>query len=537
MILSLTIPASAMSAQPESYDVIVYGGTSAAITAAIQVKQMGKSVLLLSPDKRLGGLTTGGLGWTDLGDSRTVGGLSREFYNRVYLHYSEPSAWRWQKLEEYGNEGQNSKSRDDQAQVMVVFEPSATEKVFNDWLEQNEVKVEHARLDLNLGVLKRANKIVGLRTESGHLYSAQVFIDATYEGDLMAHAGVSFTTGREANSQYNETFNGIQVEHAKQNQLPKGISPYIKENDPKSGLLPGVEPNDGKEDGTADHRIQAYCYRMCLTNVPENRVDIQKPKNYKESDYEILFRAIDEGQHDRFFKFSPIPNHKTDSNNDSGISTDFIGMNYDYPNADYKAREQIAKRHEDWQMGLLWSLQHSKRVPEKLRKIYLDWGLPKDEYTDNHNWSTQLYIREARRMVSDYVITERTIRDKSSVDQSIGMGSYQMDSHNVRRMVGPDGYLMDEGDVQKSPDGPYQIDYGCIVPKESECTNLLVPVCVSSSHIAFGSIRMEPVFMILGQSAGTAAVLALDKQVPVQQVVYTNLKDILEKDGQVLHLK
>jgi len=525
-----------MTPSDTTFDVIVYGGTSAAIAAAIQVRDMGKSVLLLTPDKHLGGLTSGGLGWTDLGNPKTVGGLSREFYERVYAYYTNESAWKFQKMSEYGNEGQGTKSRNDQDRTMVVFEPSVAEKVFNQWLDEKQIKPVFGRLDLKDGVLKRGNKIVGIRTEDGRTYSGLVFIDATYEGDLMAHAGVSYTIGREANSQYGETLNGTQIANATKNQLPKGISPYIKDGDPKSGLLPGVEPFDGQPDGSEDKRIQAYCYRMCLTNAPANRISIEKPENYKESDYEILFRAIEKGQRDRFFKFSPLPNQKTDSNNDSGISTDFIGMNYAYPDGDYATREKLAQAHKNWQLGLIWSLQHSKRVPEDLRTIYLEWGLPKDEFEDAGNWSHQLYIREARRMVSDFVETEITIRNKELAKKSIGMGSYQMDSHNVRRMVGPDGFLMDEGDVQKSPNGPYQLDYGCIVPKASECENLLVPVCVSSSHIAYGSIRMEPVFMILGQSAGAAAALAVDRHETVQGLNYDVLKAKLAESKQVLKL-
>jgi hypothetical protein len=472
-----------------------------------------------------------------LGNSHTVGGLSLEFYHRVWLHYSKPESWTWQKRDTYGNEAQGTTARNDKKETMWVFEPRAAEKIFEEWLAEFHVPVIRERLDLNKGVLKRGRQIVGLRTVEGRMIAARVFIDATYEGDLMAHAGVSYTLGREGNDVYGETLDGIQVGHAVKNQLPAGVSPYRKKDDPASGLLSGVEPFDPTPDGTGDKRIQAYCYRMCLTNVPENRVAITKPKGYRASDYEILFRAIELGQKDRFFKFSPMPNHKTDSNNDSGISTDFIGLNYAYPEADYKTREKLALQHKNWQLGLIWSLQTSPRVPEALRKIYLEWGLPKDEFVDNGHWSWQLYIREARRMVSDAVITEVSLRDKTRKVDSIGMGSYQMDSHNVRRMVGPRGDLIDEGDVQKSPNGPYKIEYGTIVPKETECTNLLVPVCLSASHIAFGSIRMEPVFMILGQSAATAAVLALEELVPVQKVDYSKLKKRLVDGGQVLELK
>lgn len=505
-----------------AYDLLVYGGTSAAVIAAVQARQMGKSVLLVSPDKHLGGLTINGLGWTDSGNVATIGGLSREFYHQVWLHYGDPKAWTWQPRESFGGAAQGTKARDDARQTMWTFEPHVAEGIFRRLIDDNEVPVVHASLET---VYRRGRQIVGIRTATGQNVAARAFLDASYEGDLMALAGVRYTVGREANAQYGETLNGIQTGHAVKNQLPKGIRP--------KGLI-GVNVSAGGPDGTGDEKIQAYCYRMVLTDLPENRRPVPKPLGYRERDYEILFRAIAQGQTDGFFKLDPVPNRKTDSNNSGGVSTDFIGMNYDYPNGDAKTRERIAKDHRRWQLGLLWTLQHSPRVPESVRKRYAPWGLPKDEFVDNDGWPYGLYVREARRMVGSTVLSERSLRDKSADVRSIGMGSYAMDSHNVQRIVGPEGFAMNEGDVQVSTNGPYAIDYGAIVPQEVD--NLVVPVCLSATHIAYGSIRMEPVFMILGQSAATAAALALEGFVPVGEVSYPKLAERLRADGQVLRL-
>lgn len=522
--------------QHQVHDVLVYGGTSAAVTAAVQAKRMGKRVLLVSPDSYLGGLSSNGLGWTDLGDARTIGGLSQEFYERVYAYYGKLESWTWQKRESFGGQGQGAPAHDDKSRTMWTFEPHVAERIFAQMIEDAKVPVVYGKLDLKEGVLKRGTKIVGIRTTDRLRYIAKTFVDATYEGDLMAGAGVSFVTGREANSKYGETFNGNQLARATKNQLPKGVDPYKKQGDPTSGPLPGIEPRPEEPDGTGDDRIQAYCYRMCLTNLPENRVKVGKPKGYRQSDYELVFRSIEAGQTADFFKLDPIPNRKTDSNNTGGVSTDFVGRNYRYPNAPYDEREKIAREHRDWQLGLIWTLQNHPRVPEKLRKRYADWGLPRDEFPDNGHWPRQIYVREARRMLSDVVIDENSLIKKTASAFSVGMGSYKMDSHNVRRIVGPDGFVINEGDVQQSTNGPYPIDFRAMVPKRSECTNLFVPVCLSASHIAYGSIRMEPVFMILGQSAATAAVLALDGFVDAQNVDRQQLAKRLTADKQVLSL-
>ncbi|HEX5789823.1 MAG TPA: FAD-dependent oxidoreductase, partial [Luteolibacter sp.] len=322
------------------------------------------------------------------------------------------------------------------------------------------------------------------------------------------------------------------------NQLPKGIDPYVVAGKPESGLLPGVNPDLGGTPGAADHRLQAYCYRMVLTSVPENRIPIAKPANYDEKDFELLFRSIEAGQKGGFFKTTMVPNLKTDSNNTGGISCDYIGMNYgpdwNWSTLDYTKREALAARHRDWQLGLVWTLQNHPRVPEAIRKSHAPWGLAKDEFADNGHWPYHLYVREARRMVSDLVMSEAHCRLQKPVDDPVGMGAYTLDSHHTQRVV-HNGMVLNEGDVQEHlKDGPYGISYRSIIPRKGECENLLVPWSLSSSHIAFGSIRMEPVFMILGQSAGTAACLAIDQKVSVQNLPYASLRERLIKDGQVL---
>ena len=429
----------ANESKPEKVDVCVYGGTSAGVIAATQVQHMGHTVVLISPTAHLGGLTSGGLGFTDMGDERILGGLARDYFHRVWAWYQDDSAWNWEPKSKFSNKGQHGQALNDQLQVATSFEPHVAESIFMKLVQENKIEVVPARLDLKNGVIKEGARITGLRTEDGRVFQAAVFIDATYEGDLMAKAGVSYVTGREPNSQYGEANNGIQTAKATINQLPTGIDPYVVKGDPKSGLLPGVNADAGGPDGAGDAKIQSYCYRMCLTDLPANRVEVTKPDSYRESDYELLFRAIEQGQKARFFKLSLLPNRKTDSNNDSGLSTDLIGFNYDYPEADYAARAKIEAAHRDWQLGLIWTLQHSPRVPEAIRESLAAWGLPKDEFADTGHFPPTLYVREARRMLTDYVVTENLIRDSSSVAHSIGMGAYTLDSHNTQRYVDASG--------------------------------------------------------------------------------------------------
>lgn len=519
-----------------SADIIIYGGTSAAIIAAVEAKQSGKSVIVVSPDIHLGGLTSGGLGWTDTGDKSVIGGLSREFYHRVFMHYDTEEAWKWQPKAAYGNKGQGTRAMDGESRTMWIFEPHVAEHIFEDFVKEYAIHVDRDEwLDRKKGVVTEDGKIISISTLSGKTYLGKMFLDATYEGDLMATAGISYHVGREASSVYDEEWNGVQtgVLHHKHWFLAD-ISPYIIAGDPTSGVLPrvSVEPPGEKQHG--DDKIQAYCFRTCMTNHEANRLSFPKPENYDPLQYELLVRSLATGRKDFFEKFDAIPNYKTDTNNHGPLSSDNIGMNYDYPEATYERRKEIIKEHENYQKGLYWFVANDPRIPEDIQSEMQKWGLAKDEFTDNGNWPHQIYVREARRMVGHYVMTENELLKKRPTPNPVGMGSYTMDSHNIQRYIKEDGFVQNEGDIGVSTKGAYAISYGSLVPKKEECTNLLVPVCVSSSHIAFGSIRMEPVFMILGQSAAAAAVLAIDTDVAVQDLDYEILKRRLEEKGQVL---
>lgn len=522
------------------HDVVVYGGTASGVIAAVQAKKMGKTVVIVSPDKHLGGLSSGGLGFTDTGNKATIGGLSRDFYHRVWLHYDKAESWKQQKKEEYGNKGQGTPAMDGENRTMWIFEPHAAEQIFEDYVKEFDIPVYRDEwLNRESGVKKDGQRITSIETLSGKVYAGKMFIDATYEGDLMAAAKVDYHVGREANSVYGEEWNGSQVTilHHRHHfgAVKQPISPYVVPGDPKSGLLPRVRATPPAARGEGDKGVQAYCFRMCLTNDPSNRIPFPKPDGYDAKQYELLVRVFDAGWRETFEKFDPIPNHKTDTNNHGPFSTDNIGMNWDYPDASYERRREIIKEHETYQKGWLYFIANDPRVPKDVQTEMQTWGLPKDEFTDNGNWSHQLYIREARRMVGAFVMTENELVKRKPTPESVGMGSYTIDSHNIQRYVTPEGYVQNEGDIGVSTKGPYEIAYGSLVPKKGQADNLLVPVCVSSTHIAFGSIRMEPVFMILGQSAATAAVMAIEAGIPVQDVPYEKLKEQLLKDGQVLH--
>ncbi|MCB0556156.1 MAG: FAD-dependent oxidoreductase [Phaeodactylibacter sp.] len=524
-------------AQHYRADVIVYGGASAAVMAAVQVKRMGKSVIVVSPDTHLGGLSSGGLGFTDTGNKEVIGGLSKEFYQRLYVYYQQEEAWKWQKKEAYGNRGQSTPALDSEAKSMWIFEPHVAEMIFEAFIRENDIEVYRDEwLDRSpKGIKEKKGKIHYIRTLSGARYYGKMFIDATYEGDLMAAAGVRYQVGREANSVYGEQWNGVQKGALYQaHYFQQPVDPYVIPGDPRSGLLPEVSAEPPGENGAGDHRLQAYCFRLCMSNHPDNRVSFPKPEGYDPARYELLKRTLAAGWHDLFTKFDPIPNRKTDTNNYGPFSSDYIGKNYDYPEASYERRKEIIRDHQRYQQGLLYFLSNDPSVPADIQARMREWGLAKDEFTDNGNWPHQLYIREARRMIGDFVMTEKDALGKTDIQRPIGMGSYTLDSHNVQRYVTEEGYVQNEGDIGLPPERPYSIDYGAILPREEECTNLLVPVCVSSSHIAFGSIRMEPVFMILGQSAATAAVLSIDGKVSPQRLSYEVLRQQLLKDKQRL---
>lgn len=519
-------------------DVIIYGGTSAAVTAATQLARSNKSVIIVCPDKHLGGLSSSGLGFTDTGNKEVIGGLSREFYQRIYNYYQQDDAWKWQTREGYGNKGQGTPAIDGDKRTMWIFEPHVAEKVFDDFIQENNIQVFRDHwLDRESGVTMDKTKIISIRTLNGETFQAKMFIDATYEGDLMAAAGITYTVGRESGRKYHEEWNGVQVGilHHGHHFGNMKISPYVIPGDPKSGVLPRISTKFPGNRGDADQRVQAYCFRMCLTKTPENRVAIERPADYDSTQYELLVRILDSGWRETFNKFDPIPNLKTDVNNHGPFSFDNIGMNYDYPDATYERRAEIIKEHENYQKGLLYFYANDPRVPLEIREEMQQWGLAKDEFTDNENWPHQIYVREARRLRGKFVMTENEVLGKKPVIDPIGMGSYTMDSHNTQRYITPEGYVQNEGDVGIHPEHPYQISMGAVMPMQNECTNLLVPVAVSSSHIAYGSIRMEPVFMILGQSAAIMAQMALDNKQDLQDIDYEALKKELLEAGQVLN--
>lgn len=520
-------------------DLVVYGGTSAGIMAAVQARRMGKSVVVVCPERHLGGLSSGGLGFTDTGNKAVIGGLAREFYHRVWRHYDKPDAWIWQEKEAYGNKGQGTPAIDGAQRTMWIFEPHVAERIFEDFVREHEIPVHRGEwLDRTRGVAKQGALIASITTLSGRTFAGRMFIDATYEGDLMAAAGVSYHVGREARSVYDEQWNGVQtgVLHHRHHfgVLSQPISPYVVPGDPQSGVLPRVSSAPPGEYGQGDRRVQAYCYRVCLSDHPNNRIPFPRPAGYDPGQYELLVRIFDAGWRETFDKFDPIPNRKTDTNNHGPMSTDNIGQNYDYPEASYERRREILEEHENYQKGWFYFIANDARVPREVRERMQRWGLAADEFKDNGGWPHQIYVREARRMIGHYVMTENELLKKRPTPDSAGMGSYTIDSHNVQRYITPEGHAQNEGDIGVPTKGPYEIAYGALVPRRGQAENLLVPVCVSSSHIAFGSIRMEPVFMILGQSAATAAALALDGAVPVQDVPYPKLRERLLGDGQIL---
>lgn len=526
---------AALSLSAAEYDVVVYGNTSAGVTASVQAKRMGKSVILIGPDKHLGGLSSGGLGYTDAGNKAVIGGLARHFYHRVWSHYEKPEAWQWQKRSEYDGKGPGMPAVDGVNRTMWVFEPHVAEQVFEGYIREFSIPVDRDQwLDRAKGVEIRDGRITRITMLSGKSYQGRMFIDATYEGDLMAAAKVPYIVGREPNAKYGETLNGNQPVEAVKHQFTKPVSAYKVPGDSTSGLLPRIENAGEGTVGEGDHRVQAYCFRTCLTKHPDNRVPFIKPDGYCPLQYELLARYLQSGQAEVFRKFDPTPNAKTDTNNHGAFSSDNIGMNHDYPDASYERRKEIIAEHRLYQQGLYWFLANDPRVPDSIRTEMGHWGLARDEFTGNGNWPHQIYVRVARRMVSDFVLTEHHLKRTRPTQDPVGMGSYAMDSHNVRRYVDANGNVRNEGDIQISPGGPYPISYGALVPPRDSVINLLVPVCVSSSHISYGSIRMEPVFMILGQSAATAAVMAAERGIAVQDLPYADLRARLVADGQVL---
>ena len=511
LLASLMLLSVGCSKNATDYDVCVYGGTSAGVIAAYAVAKQGKTVLLVEPGYRLGGMTSGGLGQTDIGNKQVVKGLALDFYRRVGAHYGKLESW--------------------------IFEPSVAEAIYKDYIERGQIEVLYGHRIIDAAKQGATITSIGVESvEDGVLksISANAFIDCTYEGDLMARAGVEYVVGREDNNVYGEGHNGVQMQHL--HQFPDGVDPYVEKGNPASGLLWGISDEKMAATGSGDKKVQAYNYRICLTNDTANMLPIEKPADYDASRYELLLRVIEAQKKynlDNYFIVSPMPNNKTDINNRGPFSSDMIGENYGYPEGSYEEREQIIEAHKSYTLGLLWFIGNDERVPKQLRDQMLSWGLPKDEYVEYGHWTPQLYIRESRRMVGEYVTTQANCDNVVSVDDGVGMAAYTMDSHNCQRIViVKDGQAMvkNEGNVEIYGGLPYDVSYRSITPKREQCDNLLVPVCLSASHIAYGSIRMEPVFMLLAQSAAKAACLAIDGGVKVQEVDVREIQRMYEDD-------
>jgi hypothetical protein len=489
-------------------DICIYGGNAAGVVAAIQAVRMGKNAVVLEPSGHLGGLTTGGLSKTDTGNKTVIGGLSLEFYQRCGAHYGVDVEW--------------------------TFEPHVAERVLTEMLQESGAPIYYRQFLQS--VEKSDGRIRSITLEGGRKVTAKCFIDCSYEGDLMAQAGVNYHVGRESNSTYGETLNGVQFQDKHQFDFP--VDPYIVPGDPSSGLLPGIDPAPLPANGTGDQRVQAYNFRLCMTPEAGNKLPPKEPEEYNPLDYELIARYVAAGWKDQFrYMKMDKPNlraNKSDVNNHGATSTDYIGANYDYPEASYARREEIFQAHVRYHKGWIWFWNRDERVPIEMREYMNQWGLAADEFTQTGGWPHQLYVREARRMTSDYVMTEHDCFGSRTTEDPVGMASYTMDSHNCRRFI-QDGRVYNEGNVEvRVP--PYKVSLRSIRPRRAECENLLVPVCLSCSHIAYGSVRMEPVFMLLGQSAATVASIALENKCAVQDVDYSALRTQLENDGQVLDL-
>jgi hypothetical protein len=532
LLLSILLAAGPRdAAAAESADVVFYGGTAAGVMGAIQAHRSGLKAVLISPAERLGGMTTGGLGATDFGSKTSVSGLAKEFYQRIYNTYLEPSRWVHETRDEFVVRHPDTVSED--LKMQWFFEPKVALEVLEKMLGETDVEVWKGVDLAEGGVLKSGSNITGLKLSDGREIQAKIFVDTSYEGDLMAAAGVPYVTGREANREFGEDLNGILVNDRKK---VGSISPFVIPGDPTSGLLPLVEAGRPGADGEGDHRTQAYNFRMCLTDVEENRHPVEKPANYDPLLYELAARWIlahptaTPGK--SLFKLTPMPNRKTDSNNQGPFSMDFVGMSYDYAEADRKRRDELVQAHRDYIQGFLWFLANDPRIPAKLRAEVSKWGLPKDEFEENGNWPTQLYVREARRMRGEYVVTQADAEKKRVAEDPVALAAYAMDSHTVSRFADEDGLLSIEGAFWRGVK-PFGISYKALVPPEGSCGNLLVPVSLSSTHAAYGSIRMEPVFMMLSQAAAIAAAIAVGDGSSVQSVDYDKLRSGLDQGGLV----
>jgi hypothetical protein len=504
-------------------DVVVYGATAAGVIAAVAVAREGRTVLLVDPGRHVGGMVSGGLGATDTGNRGAIGGYSREFFDRVRTHYTKT----------YGADAPAVKACSDG----FHFEPHVALAVFKAMLA--EVKVTPHFDQPVRRVEKKGAHLLSLVSTTGDTFAGTVFIDASYEGDLMARAGVASTVGREGRAQYRESLAGVQA-RSPAHQWPITVPPFVKGGEKARQLLPFIQPDALEEAGTGDRKVQAYNFRLCMTDRKDNQVPFERPKAYAPERYELLARYLARKPDLKVAQLmNPVrlPNDKTDTNNNGPFSTDHIGAGWAYPGADYRLRATIWQDHLEYTQGFLYFLANDPQVPPALHKEMQRWGLAKDEFLDTDHWPPQLYVREARRMVGVYVMTQADLMDNRTKDDSVGLGSYNTDSHHVQRVAVKDAggadAVLNEGDFQV-PVQPYAIPYRSLLPKEGQCDNLVVPVCLSASHVAYGSIRMEPVYMILGQAAGVAASLAVDGKTTVQKVPADRLTDLLKKQKAVL---
>lgn len=523
-----------------AHDVVVYGDTLAGISAAIQAARMGKSVVLLSPTAHLGGVATAGLTATDMNRSPVIGGIAREFYGRIYDHYLPSAPWRSENRADYFERSKKRTytGKNDALRMQWVYESHIAERILETMLREARVEVvrQRAIAEAPDAVELKEGRIVALRAENGERYAGHAFVDASYEGDLMARARVSHIIGRESNAEFGETMNGIRLAGVI-GSGERSVDPWVRPGDPSSGLLPFIDRALWGKPGDGDARTQTYCYRMTLTDDPANRIPITKPANFNPLWHEVLVRTLQlapDTPLQKILSLTPMPNRKTDTN-----QVNFIGGNRDYITASHRERERIAALHRDFAIGQLWVLANDERVPAAVREEMKPWGWAKDEFTDNGHFPHQLYVREARRMRGAFVMKEENLRRERRVDagHSVAIGSYALDSHVVSRVLDEQGRLRNEGShLDTRAVRPYPISYYSLVPQRAECANLLVPICLSATHVAYTSIRMEPVYMVLGQAAGAAAALALDGKLAVQDVSYPRLREVLTAAGSVLSL-
>ncbi|KAH7175383.1 FAD dependent oxidoreductase-domain-containing protein [Dactylonectria macrodidyma] len=531
------------------YDVVIYGNTVAALAAAVQTKRMKKSVAIVIPGNTLGGLTTSGLGWTDNKNGNSIGGIAREFYSKIFAFYQNTSKWKYETRSAYISRkirAQPGPAIEESKKVQWTFEPRVAEYIWEKWMKDGKIPIfrNEAIERSRSGLIKDGANITSFSTQSGSIFQAKMFIDASYEGDLMETAGVIYRTGREGQDEFNEPLAGVLINSP--NRL-SNIDPYVKKGNSNSGLIPGIEriiSNAESVKGKPDpYRLQSYNYRLSLTKVENNKTPFLKPAGYNESTYEILFRYIESGYKGPFFTSQLMPNIKTDSNAAGQVSTDLIGGNYDdasrsnYAEYSYQQREAVQLAHKVYTQGFLWTLANHPRIPQSIRTAISKWGYAKDEFVSNGNWPYEIYIREARRMAGVYTMKQDDIQQPKQFlnDTVVGMGSYYLDVHQVERVV-VDGRIYDEGLVHVVTNAPFAIPFNAIVPHARYATNFLNPVTMSSTHIAYAAIRMEPTYMILGQSAATAAVMAIEQGVKIQDVDREKLTARLIADKQVLSL-